>query len=221
MANFVPVLLTIHILTAIVAFGPTFAFPLMARMAASQPQHSLFVLHLTERIEKRMTIPLALTMPVSGGLLVWAEGIEVSSAGWLVLAIVLYLVAMTYAVLVQVRSIDRMIELAEGLAADRAVADRAVADRAVADRANSEPAASASAPSANPQPAAAPPASLQPAFAAGPGAALATRETLEAGRAMAPAAELARLGARVRNGGILLAVLIVLIVSLMAGKPAI
>jgi len=197
MTDLVPILLTIHILTAIVAFGPTFAFPLMAGMAAREPQHGLFVLHLTDKIEKRMTIPLALTMPISGGLLVWAEGIQIESAQWLMAAIALYLVAITYSLAVQVRTLDRMIELAEGMAAAQASPTRA--------------------PSAAATPGTAP----ALAFAAGPGAALATPETLRAGGAMAAPAEMARLGARVRNGGVFLAVLIFLIVSLMAGKPAI
>jgi hypothetical protein len=36
MANLTPVFLTVHIVTAIGAFGPSFAFPLMARMAARE-----------------------------------------------------------------------------------------------------------------------------------------------------------------------------------------
>jgi uncharacterized membrane protein len=184
MSSLTPVFLTIHILTAIGAFGPTFAFPLMASMAAREPQHGLFVLRLTDKIEKRMVLPLAMTMPVSGGLLIWSEGLTLQGSHWLVAAIALYLFAITYAVFVQVRTIDRMIELAEGMAGVR-----------------------------RPEPGA-----MQPSFAAGPGAALATAETMDAGRAAA-GAEMARLGARVRNGGILLTILIFAIVSLMAGKP--
>jgi hypothetical protein len=49
-SNLVPILLPIHILTAIVAFGPNFAMPIIARMAAQEPQHGLFALRLTDRI---------------------------------------------------------------------------------------------------------------------------------------------------------------------------
>ena len=196
MADLVPLFLTIHILTAIGAFGPTFAFPLIARMAAGEPQHGLFALHLTEKIETRMTIPLALTMPISGGLLVWAESIDLASAQWLIAAIVLYVVAIAYAILFQMRALNRMIELATGMVAGMAA------------------------------PAAATPAT-GPVLAEGPGAALA----LDAAAPMAaertgrlgldPAAEMKMLGDRVARGGIFLTVLIVIIVSLMAGKPAI
>jgi uncharacterized membrane protein len=195
----VPVFLTIHILTAIIAFGPTFAFPLIASMSAKEPQHGLFALHLTDRIEKRLTIPLALTMPISGGLLVWSEGLTFQDSHWLVLAVVLYLAAMTYAIVVQVRTLNRMIEIAQTMASASGAPAGA-------------PAAAAGGTSV-----ATPPA-LNPALAAGPGAALATAATMDAGR-VAMAAELKRLGARVRNGGIFLVVMIFAIVSLMAGKP--
>ena len=82
-SQLVPILLPIHILTAIVAFGPGFVFPLIARMAAQEPQHGLFALRLTDLIERRVVIPAALTMPISGGLLAWSEGIDPTRTGWL------------------------------------------------------------------------------------------------------------------------------------------
>ena len=181
MSQLVPVFLTIHVLTAIVAFGPVFIFPLIARMAAQEPQSGLFALRLTERLERRIVIPAALTMPVSGGLLVWSEQLDLAGSHWLVLAIGLYLVAITFALTIQMRTVDRMIELVSGLAA------------------------------------------AGNALPAGPGAALATPSELAASgsRYAGPAAELAALGVRARNGGIFLMIMVVVIVSLMAGKPSI
>jgi hypothetical protein len=181
MSQLVPLFLTIHILTAIAAFGPSFVFPLVARMSAQEPQHGLFALRLTDRIERRLVIPAALTMPISGGLLVWSENINLASAHWLVLAIVLYVVAMTYAIAVQVRTVDRMIEIAGQMVAGG------------------------------------------PVLAAGPGAELArpAASMVAGARYASPGAEMAALGARVRNGGIFLTIMVVVIVSLMAGKPTI
>lgn len=179
MAQLVPVFLTLHILTAIAAFGPVFVFPLIARMAAQEPQHGLFALRLTEKIEKRLTIPLALTMPISGGLLVWSEGIDMAAAHWLLTAIVLYVVAIFFAILIQVRTVDRMIELATGMAAARSV------------------------------------------LAAGPGAALAMPVARTGGPNGYPATEMAVLASRAARAGIFLMILVVAIVSLMAGKPTI
>jgi len=179
MPELVPLFLTIHILTAIVAFGPTFIFSIIARMAAQEPQHGLFALRLTDRIERLVVIPAALLMPVSGVLLVWSEGIDLAATHWLVLAIGLYIVTITFAILIQLRTIDRMIGLATGMAA------------------------------------------AGPALAAGPGAALAIVSERSLRGASDPAAEMAALGARARNGGIFLVVMVVVIVSLMAGKPTI
>ena len=178
MPELVPLFLTIHILTAIVAFGPTFIFSIIARMAAQEPQHGLFALRLTDRIERIVVIPAALLMPVSGLLLVWSEGIDLAATHWLVLAIGLYIVTITFAILIQLRTIDRMVELATGMAAG-------------------------------------------PVLAAGPGAALATASDRNLRGAANPAAEMAALGSRARNGGIFLLVMVVVIVSLMAGKPTI
>ena len=195
MSNLVPILLPIHVVTAIVAFGPNFAMPIIARMAAQEPQHGLFALRLTERLERRLVIPLALTMPISGGALALAEGINPLATHWLGAAILLYIVAMTYAIGVQVRVVERMIEIAGHMAASG------------------------------------------PVLAAGPGAALATAQTLGYGAPVPtvvpqvaqartskyanPGQEMAALGLRARNGGFLLMAMVIIIVSLMAGKPAI
>ena len=161
MSDFAPLYLAIHIMTAIVAFGPNFVLPLIARMAAQEPQHGLFAIRLTDRIERRVVLPLALTMPISGGLLVWAQSIDLVNTHWLLLAIGLYVVTVAFAIGVQLRTIDRMIEVGGRMAAGG------------------------------------------PAQAAGPGA------------------EMAALGARARNGGFFLMLMVVAIVSLMAGKPGI
>jgi hypothetical protein len=195
MSNLVPILLPIHVVTAIVAFGPNFAMPIIARMAAQEPQHGLFALRLTERLERRLVIPLALTMPISGGALALAEGINPLATHWLGAAILLYIVAMTYAIGVQVRVVERMIEIAGHMAASG------------------------------------------PVLAAGPGAALATAQTLGYGAPVPtvlpqvaqartskyanPGQEMAALGVRARNGGFFLMAMVIIIVSLMAGKPAI
>jgi len=112
MTQFAPIFLTIHILTAIVAFGPSFAFPLISSFAAKEPQHGLFAIRLIDLIERRMILPAALTMPVSGALLVWSEGIDLLGTHWLLAAITLYVVAITFAFTVQLRTVDRMIETA-------------------------------------------------------------------------------------------------------------
>ena len=191
MSDLVPILLPIHVLTAIVAFGPNFAMPIIARMAAQEPQHGLFALRLTERIERRLVLPLAMTMAISGGLLAWAEGINPLQSHWLLAAIALYVVAIAYALAVQLSTVARMIEIAGHMAAGGVLA-------------------------AGPGAELARPAALPLGGPEMPKAAAA-----DAPRYASPGAEMAALGARARNGGFFLMALIVIIVSLMTGKPAI
>jgi uncharacterized membrane protein len=195
MSQFAPVFLTIHILTAIVAFGPSFAFPLISGLAAKEPQHGPFAIRLIDVMERRMILPAALTMPVSGALLVWSEGINLLGTHWLLTAIALYVVAIVFAFAVQLQTVDRMLEVARAMAAG-------VATGAVAGAAGF---------GASPMPA-------NLVMTAGPGAQLATAPAGGPPRGNL-GAEMAALGARARNGGIFLSLLVVAIVTLMASKP--
>ena len=42
MAQFLPLLLFLHVMGAILAFGPTFAYSIMGAMAGREPQHANF-----------------------------------------------------------------------------------------------------------------------------------------------------------------------------------
>ena len=212
MSQFAPLFLTIHILTAIAAFGPSFAFPLISGLASKQPQHGLFAVRLIDLMERRMILPLALTMPISGALLVWSEGINLINTHWLLAAITLYVVAIVFAFAVQLRTVELMLEVAGKLAAG----------------------APSTGPAAAPAPAGAGAAGTTfgaaPGFAggapqmslgvvgAGPGAQLATPPAGGPPPGSLPA-QMAALGVRARNGGIFLSLMIVAIVTLMASKP--
>jgi len=58
--------LLLHIAAAIIAFGPTFVFPLIGAAVAKAPQHTPFALAIDAAIEDKLVIPVALTMPISG-----------------------------------------------------------------------------------------------------------------------------------------------------------
>jgi uncharacterized membrane protein len=94
------VFLFLHIGAAIVAFGPTFAFPLIAAAGQKDPQHAAFAAELSDRIESKLVLPLALSMPVTGALMIIVGGIDLFQP-WLLAAIALYLVAISYSVFVQ------------------------------------------------------------------------------------------------------------------------
>ncbi len=90
-------LLFLHVGGAILAFGPTYAFPLIAAMAAGEPQHMNFALRAQKKIASTLVTPLALLQGVTGLLLVWRIGFDILTRGWLILAIVLYIIALAVA----------------------------------------------------------------------------------------------------------------------------
>ena len=87
-------LLLAHILGAILAFGPTFAFPFIGSLAGKEPQHLNFGLRLQHRIAHGLVTPLALVQGVTGLLLVWNRGFEMLTHLWLLAGIALYVVAL-------------------------------------------------------------------------------------------------------------------------------
>jgi uncharacterized membrane protein len=96
------ILLFLHVLGAIVAFGPSFAFALMGPMAAAEPMHMNYTLRLQKKIASTLITPLALVQGVTGLLIVWRISavsgvgfVDVLTQGWLLVAIVLYITALT------------------------------------------------------------------------------------------------------------------------------
>jgi hypothetical protein len=109
--------LFLHIMAAIVAFGPIFVFPLVGILRAKNPQHVLFAVHIDESIESRLVIPFALTMPVSGAALIIDRHIDLTSSKWLGVAIILYAIALALALFHQVPATRRLIRIAEAMPA--------------------------------------------------------------------------------------------------------
>jgi uncharacterized membrane protein len=109
--SLVPWLIFIHVLSAIIAFGPTFAFGLYGAAGGKEPQHANFIARVNEHVSDRLVLPVALSMPISGLLIVWAASINLLNTRWLLVAIVLYIVAVSYAILVQRPATIRLVEL--------------------------------------------------------------------------------------------------------------
>jgi uncharacterized membrane protein len=95
--------LFLHILAAIVAFGPTFAFGLIGAQVGKEPIHAAFGVHIMDLIERRMTIPFALSLPVSGTGLIFTAHVDLWQSEWLLIAIGVYLYAIIFATAVQAR----------------------------------------------------------------------------------------------------------------------
>jgi uncharacterized membrane protein len=108
-----PWLLFLHVLGAIVAFGPSFAFPIVANMGRSEPQHGNFGVRVSHAIASRLVYPIGITLPITGAALMLVRGIDPSMRQnwWLGIAIVLYAIAYGYSFFVQRRLVDRVIEI--------------------------------------------------------------------------------------------------------------
>jgi hypothetical protein len=108
--------LFLHVLGAIAVFGPTFAFPLISRQAAGAPQHGHFAAVVVDLIERRIVIPGAIVQGITGVALILILGADLGSAAyrWLIAGIVLYLIAVTFAVAVQAPAAARMVALTAG-----------------------------------------------------------------------------------------------------------
>jgi Predicted integral membrane protein (DUF2269) len=104
------ILLLLHIGGAIIAFGPTFAFPIIGGMGGKEPMYTNFALRLTERIEKGIVLPLAIVQIFTGIGLIWVVPVDLTKAIWLDVAIVLYVIALGIAYLNQLPVTARLIE---------------------------------------------------------------------------------------------------------------
>jgi uncharacterized membrane protein len=108
--------LVLHVLGAIAVFGPTFAFPLIARHASKAPQHGHFAAAITDAIERRIVIPGAIVQGITGVCLIVILGWYPTSSTylWLSAGIVLYLIAMVFAIFVQAPAAEKMVKLTAG-----------------------------------------------------------------------------------------------------------
>jgi hypothetical protein len=103
--------LLLHILVVIVAFGPTFAFPGIAAMARRDPAHAVAYSKVMHFIEERIVIPLAIVVPLFGTALIFAGHFDLWKSEWLVISIVLYIAAFTFAVTMQFQNSKKMVDL--------------------------------------------------------------------------------------------------------------
>lgn len=108
------IFLFLHIGGAIVAFGPTFAFPIIGARAAAEPMHGNFALRVSEFISNRVVEPGAVFVFLMGLGLIWTRGWNPFTTLWLAIAIILFLITISFAVFVQAPVVKRMIQLTSG-----------------------------------------------------------------------------------------------------------
>jgi uncharacterized membrane protein len=106
-----PWVLFAHVLGAIIAFGPTFSLAVVGAMGGEEPQHANFATRASARVSDRIIAPLAIFQGITGVLLIVVSGRDVMASRWLLVSIVLYLIAISYALVIQKRHVKRVIEL--------------------------------------------------------------------------------------------------------------
>ena len=104
-------LLFLHVMGAILAFGPTFSYSIMGAMAGREPQHANFSARQVVSIGNKLVYPLAIFQGITGVLLILAANINLRTAVWLGLGIVLYAIALTYALTIQRNALHHLIDL--------------------------------------------------------------------------------------------------------------
>jgi hypothetical protein len=112
MTIWIAIFLFLHVMGAIVAFGPSFsAFPIIGPMAGKEPQHANFAARLNARITDARVVPLAIFQGITGLVLIFLTGMNPFSQLWLGLGIILYLIALGYALAIQRPVGKRIVEL--------------------------------------------------------------------------------------------------------------
>jgi hypothetical protein len=108
-----PYLLFLHILAAIAAFGPTFAFRYIGAMGGAEPQHGNFAVRVSHTLSHRLVYPIGITLPITGAAMILVLGLNLTDRAfwWLDLAIVLYAIIYGYAFFVQNKIVARVIEM--------------------------------------------------------------------------------------------------------------
>jgi len=111
--NLVPWLLYVHVLAAIVAIGPNFAYATIRSMGRAEPQHANFGTRVAHAISDRLVYPVGLVIPATGVAMILALGIDLTSSAswWLDLAILIYASVYLYSFFVQRAIVGRIIEL--------------------------------------------------------------------------------------------------------------
>jgi hypothetical protein len=100
-----------HILAAIAAFGPTFAFPLIAAHARKDPAHGAFGIHIIHEIERRMTLPAAAVVALFGVGLIITAHVDLLHSEWLLIAIAIYIAAYTFAATAQLKNSAKLLDI--------------------------------------------------------------------------------------------------------------
>jgi hypothetical protein len=111
--DLVPWLLLLHILAAIVAIGPNFAYSTIRSLGRQDPRHANFATRVSHAISDRLVYPVGLVIPATGIAMILILGLDLTSRAflWLDAAIVIYAGVYLYSFFVQRQIVERIIQL--------------------------------------------------------------------------------------------------------------
>lgn len=94
------IVLFLHILGAIIAFGFGFTVPVMVRATAGDPAAMSFLVRAGMRVGDTIITPTAISMAITGVLLI-VLGSPFGRAAWLAVAVILYVISLVIVFAVQ------------------------------------------------------------------------------------------------------------------------
>jgi uncharacterized membrane protein len=108
-----PWLLLVHVLAAIAGFGPTFAFSVIGAMGGNEPQHANFATRVSDRLTMRFVYPAAIIQLITGFAMILVAPFDLTSRSfwWLDIAIVIFVITLSFSYLVQHRNVEQLIEM--------------------------------------------------------------------------------------------------------------
>lgn len=107
------ILLFLHVIAAVVAFGPGFAAMVVGPMVAKEPQHANFYARTQLATARKIVTPLSISMAITGIGMILVRGWStiVADRHWLELAILLYVIAVVFSMAVQAPAGRKLVEL--------------------------------------------------------------------------------------------------------------
>ena len=200
-AFLISLFLFLHVMGAIITFGPTFVFPIIASQVQKDPRHGHFGAVLSELVQRRIIIPGAIVQGITGLVLFLLIGVDLTNPAWrwLGIGIILYLTLLSIGIFYQAPAARRMVEITSSM--------------------GPPPGASGPGPGG--------PGAVGPAAGGPPGAGATGAGSppgggppgITGGRPAGPPPELIATGQKLRRGGQVMGLLIVIIVALMVVKP--
>lgn len=112
--NLFALFLFAHVLGAIIAFGPTFSFPIIGRLGAQERIHGNFATRLSLALSRVQVVPFAVLQGITGIGLIVTGNIDVLRTPWLLIGILLYLIALNFALFIQTPTVKQVIALTTG-----------------------------------------------------------------------------------------------------------